>query len=195
MAEVEGVPIPLPDPRFGKSARNLASEMDALELLTSNPRFQVPNAQTKKEILRLLYAPPGVSHRTFDAVRTPEPVEQINMSNVSRYIDVIDLVELKATRKSIRNAALNGFFFGATKREYDLAASLPERYLFAFVVLSSDNDYGQPFFVLLTLEELERRTRTKRIQFQVNLRSDTDSAGLSPEFGSFEGVITAPEEE
>ena len=43
------------------------------------------------------------------------------------------------------------------------------RFRFAFVVLNSANIYGKPFAVLLTLQELEHRTRSKRIQYQVNL--------------------------
>jgi hypothetical protein len=34
------------------------------------------------------------------------------------------------------------------------------------------NDYERPFAVLLSLDEVEARTRSKRIQFQVNFRSD-----------------------
>ncbi len=32
--------------------------------------------------------------------------------------------------------------------------------------------YGRPFAVLLSLEQVEERTRAKRTQFQVNFRSD-----------------------
>ena len=81
------------------------------------------------------------------------------------------LVEMKTTKKPIKDATLAGFFFGATQREYDLAAKLGDRFRFAFVVLNSANIYGKPFAVLLTLQELEHRTRTKRIQYQVNLWS------------------------
>jgi hypothetical protein len=125
---------------------------------------------------------------------TTAPAPPIDEMNLTAHIDDLRLIELKATKKAIKNAALNGFFFGATKREYDLAAALGDRFLFAFVVLSSDNDYRRPFFVLLTLEQLERRTRTKRIQYQVNLRSDTEAVGLEPEFGRYEGIIESREE-
>jgi hypothetical protein len=76
---------------------------------------------------------------------------------------------MKTTKKPIKDASLAGFFFGATQREYDLAAKLGDRFRFAFVVLNSANIYGKPFGVLLTLSELEERTRSKRIQYQVNL--------------------------
>jgi hypothetical protein len=85
---------------------------------------------------------------------------------------------MKTTRKPIRNEALSGFFFGATEREYEMAAALGDRYLFAFVVLSSVNDYERPFAVLLSLEEVEARTRSKRIQFQVNFRSDIEPSDV-----------------
>ena len=44
-------------------------------------------------------------------------------------------------------------------------------------MLSSVNDYERPFAVLLSLEEVEARTRSKRIQFQVNFRSDIQLSG------------------
>lgn len=44
--------------------------------------------------------------------------------------------------------------------------------MFAFVVTNDDNDYGRPFFVLLTLEQLQARTCNRRIQYQIHLRSD-----------------------
>ena len=83
---------------------------------------------------------------------------------------------MKTTRKPIQNEALTGFFFGATEREYEMARTLGDGYLFAFVVLSSANDYGRPFAVLLTLDEVGRRTRRRRVQYQINFRSDLAAA-------------------
>jgi hypothetical protein len=45
-----------------------------------------------------------------------------------------------------------------------MARTLGDHYPFAFIVLSSDNEYGRPFAVLLTLDEVERRTQKRRIQ-------------------------------
>ncbi|HZD80269.1 MAG TPA: hypothetical protein VE646_09550 [Actinomycetota bacterium] len=75
---------------------------------------------------------------------------------------------MKTTRKRIRDESLLGFFFGATEREYDMARTLGDRYLFAFIVLNDTNDYGRSFAVLLPLDEVERRTQKRRIQYQVN---------------------------
>ena len=96
-------------------------------------------------------------------------------------------VEMKTTRASIKNAAPNSFFFGATDNEFQMAKALKANYVFAFVVLNNDNDYGRPFFVLLTLEQLQARTRTSRVQYQINFRSNMPPddpalphAGLGP---------------
>jgi hypothetical protein len=107
---------------------------------------------------------------------TPEPTVPITLDNVDSAFPTLCLVEMKTTRKSIQNESLNGFFFGATEREYEMARTLGERYLFAFVVLDSRNEYGRPFAVLLTLEEVERRTRKRRVQYQVNFRTDLASS-------------------
>lgn len=174
----------LGDPRYGKSRSNRRTERDAFELLCSDLRFQVPDNATKKAILATFGVEGDFTARTFDAVLTSEPCPPITTVNAHEHLDGMKLIELKTTRKPIKSAALNGFFFGATMREYDLAVALADHHRFCFVVLSADNDYGRPFFVLLTLEELERKTRTKRLQYQVNLRSDMEVGALQPLFGS-----------
>jgi hypothetical protein len=182
-----------PDATFRKSASNSRSESAALQLLRRDARFQIPDVATKKLILEMMGAPPDVTYRTFDAVMTPTPVPALTVSTLADHVDQLIVIEVKATRKKIRNVALNGFFFGATEREYRLAEALGDRFRFAFVVLATDNDYGRPFFVLLTLDQLNKRTRTKRIQYQVNLGSRNESEGLEALFGAYD-VITRPGE-
>lgn len=115
---------------------------------------------------------------------TPTPAPALSAEYIESFINDVSLVEVKATRKAIRNAALNGFFSERPKREYDLAEALGDRYRFAFVVLNDLNNYGRPFFVLMNLAEVERRTKTKRIQYQVNLGSNLDALGVErPLFG------------
>ena len=164
----------------GKSKRNRIVEKAGLQdVLLKDLRFQAPTTETKKAILKglglgdtKLYGP-----QSFDAIMLPQPTEPIDGSTLPRYLDQIILVEMKTTKKPIKDAGLAGFFFGATQREYDLAAKLGDRFHFAFVVLNSANIYGKPFAVLLTLSELEHRTRTKRIQYQVNLWNAKDAQG------------------
>lgn len=158
----------------GKSRRNRRVEKAGLrKVLLKDPRFQAPTTETKKAILAALglgdtkrYGP-----QSFDAIMLPQAEETIDVSSLPRHLDQLVLVEMKTTKKAIKDARLAGYFFGATEREYELAARLGDRFRFAFVVLNSANVYRKPFAVLLTLPELERRTRAKRIQFQVNLWS------------------------
>jgi hypothetical protein len=162
----------------GKSKRNRIVEKAGLsDVLLKDPRFQAPDLETKKAILVTLglsdtkaYGP-----QSFDVIMTSEPREKIHIKNIQSFVAEIILVEMKTTKKPIKDSTLAGFFFGATQREYDLAEKLGDRFRFAFVVLNSDNIYNKPFAVLLTLVELEQRTRTKRIQYQVNLWSSKEA--------------------
>ena len=162
----------------GKSKRNRTVEKAGLhDVLLKDKRFQAPTTETKKAILMALglgdtklYGP-----QSFDAIMLPQATELIDESTLPRHLEQIVLVEMKTTKKPIKDAGLAGFFFGATQREYDLAAKLGEKFRFAFVVLNTANAYGKPFAVLLTLQELEHRTRAKRIQYQVNLWNAKDA--------------------
>ena len=85
---------------------------------------------------------------------TPVPEPAINAANVEGVFEQLTLVEMKVTKKPIRDETLNGFFFGATERERAMATKLGDKYCFAFVVLSDQNTHGKPFAVLLSLQEL-----------------------------------------
>jgi hypothetical protein len=163
--------------KFTKSLSNKRTEKVGLGLLLRDPRFQVVDLRTKRRILQLIGKPGSFGTQTFDAVMTPEPVSQITFDNVDVHFPTLRLVEMKTTRKKVRNERLEGFFFGATEREYEMARALGDRYLFAFIVLNEANDYGRPFAVLLTLEEVLRRTRVQRVQYQVNFHANMDEVG------------------
>jgi len=160
--------------KFSKSRRNSGTQNEGLKFLLGDRRFQRIDPATKRRILALLPASGDFGIQTFDAVMTQAPAEPIATDNIDRLFADVTLIEMKSTQKPIRNSALNGFFFGATEREYKMAEALGDKYKFAFVVLNSDNDYGEPFAVLLTLPELQARTRTPRVQFQVNFRTDIE---------------------
>jgi hypothetical protein len=161
--------------RNTKSMDNQIRERGATgRLLEIEGRFQKPDRPTKQRILELLSLPKGGEWtvQTFDLVLTPAGAAALTVENAHEYIDEIYLVEVKATKKAIRNEALNGFFFGTTDRQYQLARAAQGRYRYAFVVDNEDNDYGKPFYVLLTLEEVEQRTQSKRLQYQVSFKRD-----------------------
>jgi hypothetical protein len=154
--------------KFTKSKSNSGTEKEGPGLLLSDARFQVPKLATKRRILEMIGKTEAFGIQTFDAIMTPEPAPPITAETVDGLFPTLRLIEMKTTRKRIRDESLLGFFFGATEREYDMARTLGDRYLFAFIVLNDTNDYGRPFAVLLPLDEVERRTQKRRIQYQVN---------------------------
>lgn len=164
--------IPAAEPALSASAKRLGTETDGLSVLLEDKRMQALDLPTKRRILELLMVSGAFKPQTFDAVMTNEPLPPLTIDNIEDHIDSVTLVEMKTTRAAIRNAALNNFFFGATDNEFQMAKALKSRYVFAFVVINETNDYRRPFFVLLTLEQLQARTRTSRIQYQINFRSD-----------------------
>lgn len=166
---------PLSSPReeiASASEKRLGTERDGLSILLEDARMQCPDLVTKKHILELLHVSGAFKPQTFDAVMTSAPAPELSLGNIREHIHQITLVEMKTTRAAIRNSSLNGFFFGATDNEFQMAKALKSKYVFAFVVLNDTNDYGKPFFVLLSLEQLHARTRTSRIQYQINFRND-----------------------
>ena len=169
------------DSRFTKSRRNQGVQRTGRDLLLTDRRFRDVSLATKRQIIRLIGKQDGFGTNSFDLVMLPTQVtsiDQVDESTVEPLWSQLRLVEMKATRKSIKNAALNSFFFGVTANEIRLAELLGEKFLFAFVVLNGENDYRRPFARLLTLPELRERTRPWRTQFQVNFRSDLSSEGL-----------------
>ena len=167
--------------------------------LLLDPRFLRPSQQLKRELfLRLGLRLDGPwSLGAFDLVFAPSPLAD-ERDAVSR-LDELILIEVKGTRKR-RDAALNGFFFGATATEFALAAAVRDRFRYAFVVLHDANEYGQPFAVLLTTAQVEERIRTSRLQYQINFRTKMDRAQFSDDGvvfvyqpGNTQGVSSMPD--
>lgn len=159
--------------KFIKSGLNAKTERRAHDFVLLDRRFQKPDARTKRRVLELFGAKGNFTHHSFDLVMTDVPVAELSLANVESAMDILRIVEVKSTRKAIQSKALNRFFFGSSETQYELSAALGDRALWAFVVLNDNNEYGKPFFTLLSFEEVKARTRTKRVQFQVNFASDT----------------------
>lgn len=173
--------------KFLKSGRNRRTENAGLAVLLRDPANQVVGRDLKRLLLERL----GVASapiQAFDAVRTQEPSVPIDASNVDELAGELRLLEMKTTRKPIRDARLESFFFGVTASEISLAESLGDRYLFAFVVLNAENAYGREFFVLLSWDQLQSRIRSQRIQYQVTLKR-----GFSEEPAAYSVWWSAPE--
>ena len=58
--------------------------------------------------------------QTFDLVMT-HLRPPITPETVDEYFPTLTLVEMKTTKEAVADQALNGFFFGATQREYTMA--------------------------------------------------------------------------
>jgi hypothetical protein len=159
------------DKKFGKSKLGHATELGAHEFVLLDRRFQKPPRPTKTRILELLDIKGDWTQNTFDLVMTSEPVPPLTEQNVATYLYDISLVEVKATKKAIKSCGLSGFFYGTTERQSFLAAAAGNRFRYAFVVLNSDNDYGRPFFCLLTARDVLQKIQSQRTQFQVNFKS------------------------
>ena len=168
--------------KFEKSGSNRRTETKGLSLLLADARFQALYTPVKRKIIELLQEKGEFGIQTFDAVMSSSPIEAITESNIEHLLPSLTLVEMKTTRKPIKDESLNGFFFGATEREYDMARALGNRYAFAFIVLNSNNVHGRPFAVLLTLDQVKERTRQERIQYQVNFKSDMSREQQSRQF-------------
>ena len=173
-----------PDPsdseqKFTKSKSNQGVQKAGKRLMLLDPRFQDANLATRRAILVALGNPAGYGLQTFDLLMRPVGTPELTPENVAEYLPTIRLVEMKATKKPIKGPALNGFFFGATENEVRMAKALGGRYLFAFVVLNAHNEFKRPFARLLTLDEVEARTKVPwRTQYQVNFKTGMSGEGL-----------------
>lgn len=146
---------------YGATIKNNITEIGAITfLLTSDSRFRRPTKEERKEILKRLGLPLTFS-RAFDLVLLPEIN---NVDILSTPIENLILVEMKTTQKKLINNP-NGFFFGATENEFNLANRLGEQFRFCFISLHPETTG----YVLLTSEELHAKIKTKRLQYQINL--------------------------
>jgi hypothetical protein len=142
---------------------NNKSEKEALIfLIESDVNFLNPDKESRKIIMEML----GIDKkfaRAFDLILIPGHTNLEQVIQLKK-INEITLVELKTTKKKLINLP-SGFFFGATESEFALARHLGEQYKFCFVSLHKESQK----FVLLTLDELNKIIKTKRIQYQINL--------------------------
>ena len=150
---------------FVLTLSNNVTEKEGVNFLIENyTGFFKIDLATKKELLDLL----KIEHRflqAFDLIDVPEMVGKIADARfIQNYLEDIILVELKTTKKYLPENP-KGFFFGATENEFNFGKILGSRFRFCFVSL---NEKGSSY-AFLTLEELEKRIKNRRIQYQINL--------------------------
>jgi hypothetical protein len=142
---------------------NNRSEKEALAfLLESDVNFLNPTKESRKLILELLKIDKKYI-RAFDLILIPGHTNLEEIIELNKPEEIV-LVELKTTKKKHINLPY-GFFFGATESEFSIATQLGEAYRFCFVSLHKDSKG----FVMLTLDQLNKIIKKKRIQYQINL--------------------------
>lgn len=144
---------------------NYTSEKEAIQFLTnSESSFIHPDKESRKRILELMEIDKKFS-RAFDLVQVEGHNSLENVIEIQEK-SKITLIELKTTKKKLPNNP-RGFFFGATENEFELARRMGGQFKFCFVSLHPES-LG---YELLTLIDLESIIRTKRIQYQINLKA------------------------
>jgi hypothetical protein len=144
---------------------NNLTEREGIDYLTRHATgFFYVDSLTRKLILDLLGQAKSFA-RAFDVVYIPRYEDStLTAGIIEAHLDEIILVELKVTKKFLPENP-KGFFFGATENEFNFGKRLGDKFRFCFVCL---NPLSQSFS-MLTLEDLEKRIRTRRIQYQINL--------------------------
>ncbi|MDD2891448.1 MAG: hypothetical protein PHQ95_00615 [Candidatus Gracilibacteria bacterium] len=144
---------------------NLNTEKEAIAfLLEQDKRFRSPSKESRRLIMEAM----GIEKRfskAFDLVLVPDVYSGLSEIEIGDISEIV-LIELKTTKKKLPNNP-NGFFFGATENEFNLARFLGERFKFCFISLHPET-LG---FHLLTLSEMESLISGKRIQYQINLKT------------------------
>jgi hypothetical protein len=151
------------DQSYTITLENNKSEKEAIAfLMESDPAFICPDNLSRKKLLEIFKIDTKY-YRAFDLVKIPG---HTNLEEVIQLesLDNVTFVELKTTKKKLPNLP-KGFFFGATQSEFEIAEKLGDKYKFCFVSLHPDTKN----YELISLDELNKIIRTKRIQFQINL--------------------------
>jgi len=118
----------------------------------------------KKELLDKVNIPHNFL-QSFDMVYIPKLKGiEFEKDYIETHLDEILFIELKTTKKYLPENP-KGFFFGATENEFNFGKLLGDRFRFCFVCLNEKS----PSYALLTIEELEKIIRNRRIQYQINL--------------------------
>ena len=145
-------------------SNNVTEKEGIIYMMENHTGFFKIDLLAKKELLDLL----KIEHKflqAFDMVYVPEYIgKEVNTDFIKTYLEDIILIELKTTKKYLPENP-KGFFFGATENEFNFGKILGDRFRFCFVSLNEKS----PSFVLLTIEELDKIVRNKRIQYQINL--------------------------
>lgn len=145
-------------------SNNITEKQGINYLIEEQTGFFKIDKTMKKELLDKINIPYNYL-QSFDMIYIPK-LKGIKFEKdyIETHLDEILFIELKTTKKYLPESP-KGFFFGATENEFNFGKLLGSRFRFCFVCLNELS----PSYVLLTIEELEKIIRNKRIQYQINL--------------------------
>jgi hypothetical protein len=145
-------------------SNNVTEKEGIVYLIEEQTGFFKIDKAMKKELLDRVDIPHNFL-QSFDMVYIPKLKGiQFEKDYIETHLDEILFVELKTTKKYLPNNP-KGFFFGATENEFNFGKLLGDRFRFCFVCLNEKS----PSYALLTVEELEKIMKNRRIQYQINL--------------------------
>lgn len=150
---------------FKLTLSNNATEKQGINyLIEEQTGFFKVDKDMKKELLDRVNIPYNFL-QSFDMIYIPRLKGiKFKQDYIETHLDEILFIELKTTKKYLPENP-KGFFFGATENEFNFGKLLGERFRFCFVCLNEKS----PSYAMLTIPELEKIIKNKRIQFQINL--------------------------
>ncbi len=145
-------------------SNNVTEKQGINYLIEKQTGFFKIDKDMKKELLDKVNIPYNYL-QSFDLIYIPKLKGVIFEKDfIETHLDEIIFVELKTTKKYLPDNP-KGFFFGATENEFNFGELLGDSFRFCFVCLNEKS----PSYAMLTVKELEKIIRNKRIQFQINL--------------------------
>lgn len=150
---------------FKLSLANFVTEKQGINyLIKEQTGFFLIDKETKRSLLDKMDIPHSYL-RSFDMVYIPRMKGiEFKEEYIETHLDELVFVELKTTKKYLPENP-TGFFFGATEKEFNFGKLVGEKFKFCLVCLNIKS----PSYVMLTLEELDKIVKIKRIQYQINL--------------------------
>jgi hypothetical protein len=150
---------------FKLSLLNFVTEKQGIDyLIAEQTGFFLIDKETKRVLLDKL----NISHsylRSFDMVFIPRMKGIIFKEQfIETHLDELIFVELKTTKKYLPESP-TGFFFGATEKEFNFGKLVGDKFKFCLVCLNPES----LSYTMLTLDELDKIVKIKRIQYQINL--------------------------
>lgn len=150
---------------FKLTLSNNVTEKEGINYLVDKQTgFFKIDKEMKRELLDRVNIPHSYL-QSFDMVYIPKMKGiEFREEFIETHLDELIFVELKTTKKFLPENP-KGFFFGATEKEFNFGKLIGEKFRFCLVCLN-ENSLS---YKMLTLDELDKIVKIKRIQYQINL--------------------------